>query len=71
MFLLLIYLVVYSFIHLFNCILIYLSVCTYVLFVNVQLSYIYLLVHSFDNLFIYPFHVSIYNLCRQLFILPI
>ena len=63
MFLLLIYLVVYSFIHLFNCILIYLSVWTYVLFVNVQLSYIYLLVHSFDNLFISL--VSIYNLCRQ------
>ena len=65
MFLLLIYLVFYSFIHLFNCILIYLSVCTctYVLFVNVQLSYIYLLVHSFDNLLISL--VSICNLCRQ------
>ena len=53
MFLLLIYLVVYSFIHLFNCILIYLSVWTYVLFVSVQLSYIYLLVHLFDDLLIY------------------
>ena len=58
--LLLIYLVVYSFIHLFNCILVYLSVCTYVLFVNVQLSSIYLLVHSFDNLFIYLSILCIY-----------